>query len=756
MRLQKNILKRSISCLLAISILFSLSLRITAFADGNVNGTVDFEKYQLGYPQTSENGIVISTDKDNAFKGSHSLRYGYEWEIENAKNGAFALLSLDGTDAIELKSSTQYRIKFRYMLEGSTDCSVDLAFFSSSFLTPNSSKYRQEIGRAKKLVTVNTDKNTWIEKTVDIATDSAFGSLSGEDCNALAIGFYPYINSGMGNNVYIYLDRIEIKEIGKAPEYTIKFNTNGGNSVESIKGLLNRDIVLPDTPTKSGFVFAGWYTDKALTQKFNDAVYSRNLTLYAKWIKNGYYIDFNGESYDVPYKDAVGIQTAISSESFNSPGKSLKYRDIGAYGARRLLITEDGNRVTVKNHTLYKISFSYRNYAQNPAYFETITSGTSLYTGTQVFGGVFVLSKEDEWKHATYYVYTELFSEEENYLAFYIKGEDNNKSDIFIDDIEITEVSVPKKHSVIMIVDHNDGENSHYLTGKEEAPLKIKEPVRDGYKFLGWCEDNWYINDFYDDAFYYSKKIYAKWAKLKQIQNFDDTYDHTGRSLGYDLDIEVYDSTKKGNKSSNAVSKPNSIHRIGGTDLKKGFVVFDNSMEHLIPDQKYLISFAVKVDKAKNPETDIELAQTRAVAYSWACDDDSCYPVVSVGNLPEGKWVKVSYIMTVYEKYLAVFTKGQNSIYFDDFSIEWVPQDTEFENGESVIIGKLDAQNFNSGNVGSNEDEIDDEDEQSPETGDKSKLALNIVLCVISACCLTGTYIIISKKRRLLNGKNKF
>ena len=56
----------------------------------------------------------------------------------------------------------------------------------------------------------------------------------------------------------------------------------------------------------------------------------------------------------------------------------------------------------------------------------------------------------------------------------------------------------------------------------------------------------------------------------------------------------------------------------------------------------------------------------------------------------------------------------------------------------------------------SKENEITDEDEQSPETGDKSMLALSVALCVTSACCLTATYLIISKKRRLLNGKNKF
>lgn len=736
MRLQNKFLKRCISYLIVLSVVFSLSFGIVTTAENSVNGTVDFEDYSFGYPQTSENGIIVNTDKNNAANSKRSLRYGYEWDVTNAKNGAFALLSFGGSKTIELKPATMYKIELKYMLKGSTNCSVDLAFLASSELTPNSSKYRQEIGRIQKIATVNTSKNVWITSTVNVATDESFNLFDNKDCASLAVGFYPYTNEGMGTDVYIYIDDIVVKEAGTAPQYTVSFNSNGGSDVASISGLLNKPINLPDTPVKSGYVFAGWYTDKELTKKFGEAVFTENVTLYAKWIdQSGYYIDFNSSKYDNPYKDAEGIQTAISKESFNSPGKSLKYRNIGAYGARRLLITEDGERVTVKNHSLYQIKFSYRNYTRSPAYFETITSGTSLYTGTQVFGGTFVLSTEDEWKHATYYVYTDLYSEEENYLVFYIKGDDNQKSDIFIDDIEITEVSIPKDEPVIMIIDHNDGENSRYMTGKEDAPLKITDPERDGYKFLSWCEDNWYINDFYDDAFYYSKKIYAKWAKLKQVQNFDDTYNHTGRSLGYDLDIEIYDSTKSGNSSQNAVSKPNSIHRIGNTGLKKGFVIFDSTMEALIPDQNYLITFSVKADKITNPDEMIEIAQTRARDYAWACDDDGMYPIVSVSDLKEGQWTKVSYIMTVYEKYLSIFTTGNNSLYFDNFCIELLPPETyEFENGDSVIVTELD---MNDDYINDNKtNNSNDKDGVSPNTGDRKLPLSNSIICFVSACGL--------------------
>ena len=688
MKSQKCFYVKCISFLIVSSIILLLPFGIVTSA-ATLKDTVNFEKYDFGYPQTSENGILLNTKKANSYCGKYSLCYGYDTEVTNATNGAFALLSFGNAKAIELKAATQYELKLKYKLGGITECSVDLAFFASSELTPNSSKYRTEIGRIEKLATVNTKKNVWLQKTVNVATDEVFTDFSGKKCNFLSLGFYSYADTGMGKDVYIYVDDIEIKEVGTAPEYTIKFNTNGGSAVGDISGLLNEQIVLPLAPTKKDAVFGGWYTDAKLTKRFSGQCFDTNITLYAKWLSKGsHYIDFNSDEYASIYKVSSGVQTGISEEYTYSPARSLKYWNIGSYGARRLLVNEDRTNITVKNHTLYCIKFAYRNFTQNLAVFEAMTSGKSLYTGTQVFGGTFVLSASDEWKQATYYLYTDLFSEEENYLAFYIKGDDNNKSDIYIDDIEITEIDVPKDH-IVLNVDHNDGENAEYLTGTENSLLTIKEPTREGYKFVGWCEDNWYATDFYDDAFYYNKKIYAKWAKLKQVQNFDDTYNHTGVSLGYDLDIEIYDTTSASNSDKNAISKPNSIHRIGEKNLKKGFVLFDGSMEALIPNQKYLISFAIKIDKANVPEADIEIAQTRAMGYAWAGDDEN-YPMLTVGDLPEGKWIKVSYLMTVFEKYLAIFTNGNNSIYFDDFTIEWVPEETEFEDGEMLKLEKID------------------------------------------------------------------
>lgn len=66
--------------------------------------------------------------------------------------------------------------------------------------------------------------------------------------------------------------------------YTVSFNTNGGSDVSNQTVTKNSVIKEPTAPTKDGFDFAGWYTDKELKTKyaFSEKV-TKSITLYAAW-----------------------------------------------------------------------------------------------------------------------------------------------------------------------------------------------------------------------------------------------------------------------------------------------------------------------------------------------------------------------------------------------------------------------------------------------------------------------------------------
>lgn len=72
------------------------------------------------------------------------------------------------------------------------------------------------------------------------------------------------------------------------PTYCVSFSTNGGSEVESIINLSDgQKITQPTAPTKSGYVFAGWFKDFKLTDKwdFEKDIVTSSTTLYANWEK---------------------------------------------------------------------------------------------------------------------------------------------------------------------------------------------------------------------------------------------------------------------------------------------------------------------------------------------------------------------------------------------------------------------------------------------------------------------------------------
>lgn len=70
---------------------------------------------------------------------------------------------------------------------------------------------------------------------------------------------------------------------------TISFETNGGSNVDPIKAKAGEDIteLLPANPTRSGYAFTGWYSDKDCTEKAElpTVMPEKNVTFYAGWVE---------------------------------------------------------------------------------------------------------------------------------------------------------------------------------------------------------------------------------------------------------------------------------------------------------------------------------------------------------------------------------------------------------------------------------------------------------------------------------------
>lgn len=91
--------------------------------------------------------------------------------------------------------------------------------------------------------------------------------------------------------------------------HEVTFDTDGGSEMEPVKGSANDILELPTPPTKEGYVFAGWYSDKERKERYDWRfmyTISRNFTLYASWEKNN-------------------IDTASAEKNFNFSEKTDEY-----------------------------------------------------------------------------------------------------------------------------------------------------------------------------------------------------------------------------------------------------------------------------------------------------------------------------------------------------------------------------------------------------------------------------------------------
>lgn len=72
------------------------------------------------------------------------------------------------------------------------------------------------------------------------------------------------------------------------PKYDVEFESNGGSAVNPIKIEHGKKITKPEDPTRSEFVFTGWYSDSACTILYDfDSVVTQSFKLYAGWKPEG-------------------------------------------------------------------------------------------------------------------------------------------------------------------------------------------------------------------------------------------------------------------------------------------------------------------------------------------------------------------------------------------------------------------------------------------------------------------------------------
>jgi len=286
-------------------------------------------------------------------------------------------------------------------------------------------------------------------------------------------------------------------------QYTISFEENGGSAVTDIVQAYLSAVTAPTAPTKEGYSFEGWYSDTGLTTAYTFATMPLNgITLYAKWTVNQYTITFeeNGGSAvtDIvqAYLSAVTAPTAPTKEGYTFEGW---YSDSGlttayTFGAMPLNGITLYAKWTAVNYTITfeenggtevtDIVQAYLSVVVAPTpptkdgyAFEGWYSDSGLTTaytfGTMPLNGITLYAKWSMLPHAISFVYGE-----------------NTIPDLVL--IPGTLIVLPA------------------------------DPIKVGYEFAGWYEDQLFLVPFIDTLMPdHDVILYAKWNTATYTLSFD-------------------------------------------------------------------------------------------------------------------------------------------------------------------------------------------------------------------------------------------
>jgi len=105
-------------------------------------------------------------------------------------------------------------------------------------------------------------------------------------------------------------------------DFVVRFNTDGGTSINGQVVPAEGRVTAPTPPSKPGYTFGGWFTDKACTKPFDfNTEITASTTLNAKWISNTQGVTFT-VTFNTNGEGAVGgpaAQTVNEGEKAVAP-----------------------------------------------------------------------------------------------------------------------------------------------------------------------------------------------------------------------------------------------------------------------------------------------------------------------------------------------------------------------------------------------------------------------------------------------------
>lgn len=287
-----------------------------------------------------------------------------------------------------------------------------------------------------------------------------------------------------------------------AIEYTITFNTDGGNAINSVNAFFNTDVVLP-TPVKARHEFLGWYDENDNKVNIEDFMYtySSDITLIAKWVQNEFYIELDANNGELPDVYPTGYDKN-NDEILLPDATRLGYTFLGWYDEDNNLYLSiaansetDFDLIAKWEANEYEVTFNVDGGEAISSYTATFDSNYNLPITTKaefVFNG---------WLY---------------------DGEKFNLSGVWSldENIELTASWIVCDYSISYELNGGiNNSNNPYGFNNDEL-LAIDDASKTGYTFLGWYYDEELTQKF-DNTINDDITLYASFEANKYTVTYD-------------------------------------------------------------------------------------------------------------------------------------------------------------------------------------------------------------------------------------------
>lgn len=168
-------------------------------------------------------------------------------------------------------------------------------------------------------------------------------------------------------------------------KHNVTFNTNGGTEIPNQILKDKEKVTEPEKPTKTGFIFKGWYEDDKYTKYFDfTKEITEDITLYARWDSEYTYTFLNGDNQELTSGKIDKYEIRVDGDY--TLFTSLKIGDLELEKDTDYKVTEGSTIITFLKSGLEKLN------KLRPGTYSVIVN----YTNSSKAAGKLVIKKDEK------------------------------------------------------------------------------------------------------------------------------------------------------------------------------------------------------------------------------------------------------------------------------------------------------------------------------------------------------------------------